>query len=235
MKLNPLKRVLHRNLLKKTVQTSLVLISLLSMTSCLEIIEEITFRGNGSGQFSLTVNLSQSQTKLKTLMTLDSINGFKVPSQKYITEETQKIASWLENEKGLSNVTPVLDFEKFVFSISCDFDKIENFDKGVLKIAQQYDKQGRLFQMNNFTFMDKIFKRKIPFSIANDYQNLKAQQKQILEEGEYIAIYRFPNPVKKQTNPDCKISKNGSATMLRYKLMDIATGHKSIENTIILE
>lgn len=207
----------------------------LPMTSCLEIIEEITFYENGSGKFSLTVNLSQSQTKLKTLMTLDSINGFKVPSQKFITEETQKITNWLESEQGISNVTPHLDFEKFIFSMSCDFDKIENFDKGVLKIVQRYDKQSRIFQLNNFMFSGNKFKRNIPYNISNDYQKIKQQQKEILEEGEFIAIYRFPQAVQKVTNPDCKVSKNGSATMLRYKLMEIATGNKSIENTIMLE
>ena len=46
-----------------------------TLSSCFQIIEEITMRNDGTGDVLLTINLSQSKTKVATVMLLDSVQG----------------------------------------------------------------------------------------------------------------------------------------------------------------
>ena len=54
-----------------------------SFTSCFEIVEEVTLKKDGSGEMSFSINLSQSKTKLNSIMLMDSINGYKVPKKSH--------------------------------------------------------------------------------------------------------------------------------------------------------
>ena len=55
-------------------------------TSCFELVEELTLNENGSGEYEFTANLSQSKTKLKSIMLMDKVNGYEVPSQEKIKQ-----------------------------------------------------------------------------------------------------------------------------------------------------
>lgn len=63
----------------------IVLIPFLS--SCFEVIEEIALKNDGTGDVVLTINLSQSKTKVASVMLLDSVQGYKVPSKQKIQQE----------------------------------------------------------------------------------------------------------------------------------------------------
>nr|BFF39643.1 hypothetical protein BACY1_14480 [Tenacibaculum mesophilum] len=65
-------------------------ISILLFTSCFEFVEEVSFNKDGSGSAVLTINLSKSKTKLASIMLLDSINGYKVPSKVTIRKKYKK-------------------------------------------------------------------------------------------------------------------------------------------------
>ncbi|MEC3880624.1 hypothetical protein [Parapedobacter sp. 10938] len=56
-------------------------------SSCFQLIKEMTVNSDGSGTFALTANLSQSRSKLASVMLLDSINGHKVPSKPDVRKE----------------------------------------------------------------------------------------------------------------------------------------------------
>src|SRR5947207_3309315 len=105
----------------------LILISLIIFccTSCIEIIEELNVKTGGHGNYRLTVNMSQSKTKLSTITKLDSIDGFKIPGKIQIDENLNELQSVLSNTKGINHVLMKRDHENFIYELAFEFENIE--------------------------------------------------------------------------------------------------------------
>ena len=108
---------------------SIILLCLIT-TSCLEILDDITFNIDGSGTFKYTVNLSSSQVKLNSILALDSIDGKKVPSVNEIQEKIEVFAASLSTQEGISNVYIDTNYQQFIFKIQCDFSNVMNLQRG---------------------------------------------------------------------------------------------------------
>ncbi|KAG1647941.1 hypothetical protein GQR58_030216 [Nymphon striatum] len=72
--------------------------------------------------------MSKSKTKLASLMLLDSINGYKVPSEDDINEVLKDALLHLEKSEGISNIKQTKDFKNYIFTIACDFKNIESIN-----------------------------------------------------------------------------------------------------------
>src|SRR3982750_2374922 len=83
-------------------------------SSCFEVIEEISMRNDGTGDVVLTINLSQSRTKVASVMLLDSVQGYKVPSKQKIQQELSEAVAYLKKSEGISNVKSSSDFNSYI-------------------------------------------------------------------------------------------------------------------------
>ena len=63
------------------------LVVFFTMSSCIEIIDDLTFKSDGSGTFKYTLNLSASKLKVNSILALDSLDGKKVPSIQEIKDK----------------------------------------------------------------------------------------------------------------------------------------------------
>ena len=90
-------------------------------TGCFEIREEVNMNSDGSGQLTLTVNMSESKTNLASYMKMDEVQGMEVPTKEEIEAEIERVKRALANSKGISNVSSSSDFENFIFKIKGDF------------------------------------------------------------------------------------------------------------------
>jgi hypothetical protein len=54
---------------------------LFSFTSCIEIIDDVTVKNDGSGSMKYTINLSASKVKINTILALDSLDHPKNENQ----------------------------------------------------------------------------------------------------------------------------------------------------------
>src|SRR5690606_34266997 len=97
-------------------------------SSCFQLIEEITVNTDGSGTLALTANLSQSRSKLASVMLLDSVNGYKVPSKKEIREELEEVSNTLRAIEGISKVSHTVDFENYILNIRFSFKNVANLN-----------------------------------------------------------------------------------------------------------
>jgi hypothetical protein len=70
------------------------------LTSCIELIDDITINSDGSGKLKYSINLSSSKTECNSLILLDSLNGYKVP--KYLDANGTEI-------KGVIHVKDLFD------------------------------------------------------------------------------------------------------------------------------
>ncbi|CAM1349172.1 hypothetical protein [Tenacibaculum insulae] len=216
-------------------QVLLLAIPLLLFTSCFEFIEEISFNKDGSGTAMLTINLSKSKTKLASIMLLDSVNGYKVPSQKTITQELHKIVKKIKATKGICNVKNTLNFNEFIVTVSCDFDTVDALNTVLLAFSSKKEALA-IKNHKHFTYnkMDKTFIRSHHFNIGKAFQKTKMKDRKVFETATYTGVYRFKSAVKSSENKLAKISKNKQAVMLRVKAQDIITNKQTIKNKIQL-
>ncbi|MFL5730197.1 MAG: hypothetical protein ACJ75J_11985 [Cytophagaceae bacterium] len=201
-------------------------------TSCIELIEEVSLKATGSGTYRLTLNMSQSKTKLSTLIKLDTVDGVKVPKISRINELLDELKSVLSNTKGISNVQISRDHENFIYEVSFHFENTDLLDKAVKSTIRTFDKKNRIPDVSNFYYDNITFKR---YSYE-DYQQINVRQKErfneLLTKSTFTGIYKFEKPVKTSSNPNSKISKSKTAVFFQSNFMDLMNKQKSYANTI---
>lgn len=212
------------------------IISLFLFTSCFEFVEEISFNKDGSGTAIFTMNLSKSKTKIAAILLLDSINGYKIPSKNSIKNKSSEIVKKIKATKGIHNVKNTLNFEEFIVTVSCSFDRVEALNtvlstfsskKEVLAIKKQ--------QHFSYNKISKIVKRSHHFNIGKEFQKTKLKDRQIFKTATYTSVYRFEIPIKSCTNKLAKLSKSKKVVFLRVNAQDIISNKQTIKNNIKLE
>jgi hypothetical protein len=213
----------------------LSIISLFLFTSCFEFVEEISFNKDGSGSATLTINLSKSKTKIASIMLLDSVNGYKIPSKATIKNKLSEIVQKIKTTKGIHNVKNTLNFDEFIVTVSCDFDTVDALNTVLSTFSSK--KQALAIKKNkHFTYnkTSKTFIRSHHFNIGKEFQNTKMKDREVFETATYTGVYRFEIPVESCTNEQAKISGSRKAVMLRVKAQDIITNKQTIKNKIQL-
>lgn len=226
-------------MLRKTISYICLIACVSFCTSCFDILEEINLNKDGSGTMLVTLNMSKSKTKLASIMLLDSVNGYRVPSEDDMNEAMKDFVTHLEEREGISNIKKTKDFDNYIFTIACDFAQVDNIN-GIFRelIRKQNKNGGTRFTTKNFSFNSetKTFQRDFTYdpSIKKSFATLNKEDQKIFDEANYTCIYRFNETVKSVTNKDAKIAPNKKAVMLRIEAMSFISGEKSIQNKIQL-
>lgn len=220
----------------KRVPLFFSLLIVLLFTSCFEFIEEVTFNKDGSGSTILTLNLSKSKSKIASIMLLDSINGYKVPSETLVREKVNELVAKVKKVKGVRNVNTTLNFEEYIITLSCDFDNVDVLNTVIANFSSKKDamiiNKHKHFKFNE---KEKTFIRSHHFNFEKEIAKAKMEDRKILKNASYTSIYRFDSPVKTFKNKEAKISKNKKAILLKLNAQDIITSQKTIKNYIQLE
>ena len=214
----------------------LIILFYTTLSACFQVIEDVTVQSDGSGTMTLTANLSQSRTKLASVLLLDSVNGYKVPSQKDIQGKLAELANTLSEIPGISQVTHQVNFDTFIAVIKFRFEKVSDLNTVMatafkeLKVpsgnsnAYTYNPQKGVFE-RDYTYMPKA---------KEAFDKLKAADQAIFENAIYTSIYRFQKPVRAITNQDAKRSGSQKAVMLQTPIMGLIQGTQSLSNQIQL-
>lgn len=185
---------------------------------------------------TVTANLSQSKTKLASVMLLDSVNGYKVPDKAQIQRELAEAATVLKKTPGISGVTHRLDFDNFIASISFSFENVDDLNHISKIIYQKLKIKPTGKSLYNYDLGKRIFSRNYTYAIEakNAYVKLKEADKQIFKNASYTSIYRFDGAVKQLSNKQAKLSGTKKAVMLRTAILDLINGNTNITNHIEL-
>lgn len=222
-------------LIRKALILCLTLMPLL-LTSCFEVIEDVTIKKDGSGNMLLTLNFSQSRTKLAAIMMMDSIQGHKVPDRTEITEQLQQVADWLRTVKGISNISQSTDFNDYVATIRFSFRQVSDINNITSKILEQYKVKTKLSATYAYDQQNVKFTRHYNYSneVKEQFDKLKERDKDILRAANYISIFRFEDAIESFSNQGAKLSRNQHALMQRFPLSDLVSGKADISNQIQL-
>jgi hypothetical protein len=218
------------------VRTFILLSSMVFLfSSCFQVIEEITMKSNGSGDMQLTFNLSQSKSKLASIMLLDSINGYKVPGEKDIRQYMNETVDFLKKSNGISNVKQSVDLKNYIFSVSFSFKDVSNINGITQKLMSKQKNKG---PGNTYSFdpASGSFKRGYTYStqMKKAYNDLKSKDREVFKTAGFTSIFRFEKMIASSSNKAAKISPSGKAIMLKASALDLINGTSNISNQVQL-
>ena len=222
--------------LKQFYKLLLFIILVPILSSCFEVVEEITLKNDGTGDVVLTINLSQSKTKVASVMLLDSVQGYKVPSKQKIQQELNEAVAYLKKSEGITNVKSTSDFTNYIATISFSFKDVSNINNITKNILAQQKIKATNTSSYSYNRAAKTFSRKYqPVGTAkSEFNKLKSKDKAVFNGATYTSIYRFESVVTSTTNPASNVSKSKKAVMLKAGIMDLINGKINVSNTIQL-
>lgn len=208
-------------------------------TGCFELIEDLSFNEDGSGSYKLTLNLSASSMRVKSVLAMDSLRGRNVPSQQEIEQQLHDYADQLAYKPGIRKAEVAVNHSDLIVKVHIDFDDISALQKGISSLSNDttyQNKYSNLFE-NWFEYDgSQLTRNKIEFSDQKWKQRLKEDDDyHKLREAKCVFIHRFPRQVQDTSNPAMKISKDGKNTMLQVNTKAVIENDKSMSYQIKLK
>jgi hypothetical protein len=219
-------------ILPRTLRPLFLLLLLVpALSGCFEIVEQVTVKQDGSGEFSWVANMSQSQDNLRGLLARDTLFGKPVPKQADISARLNEAKAKLAAMPGISQVAVEQDFQHFVFKVSCRFSSVAALDAALANTLQGMDKKGREVPKGNFKYDGKSFVRTVAYDYQPDLGVAQAQAQDVMRQATFTSIYRFEKPVSAVKNAKSKVSPSKTAVMLKVSVLE-ALQQRAFENTI---
>ena len=213
----------------------LLLTCILLLQSCFEIIEQVFVKDDGSGNFELVLNMSKSKTKINSIMKMKKVNGHDVPGKEEITKKVSELEKTIQQTPGISIVKTSLDFDNYIATLSCSFNKVSSLNAAVKNIGNKEKHQSPALEKSyDYDAAGKLFSRLNKFALKEEYNKMSNADREIFATANYTSIFRFISDVAATSNKESKVSGNKKAVMLTINALDIITGKKSIENKINL-
>jgi len=224
--------------MRKLIQSTLLLLFLVSFTSCFEVREEVKMNADGSGSVNLTIDLSQSKNNLTNYMKAGEVNGQKIPSQVELEMELLKLKNVISAIPGMSNVNLKKDFKEFVFNLTGDFKDVKTLNSAINTATSTMNKTPfPIKKFKHFDFEDGTFARLFEYTnnkffTKTEYDGMAAVPRLLMESARVVSIYRFEKPVKNVSNKKAKLSPSKKAVMLEGNIAEFAKGETSLANEI---
>lgn len=212
-----------------------LLLCILFLTSCFNIVEEVSLEKDGSGHLQTTINMNEMMSMLSNLLP-DSLKK-EIDLDKITAGNTDKY----KNIKGISNVK-IQNDDAYVYKFGFDFEDVDALNRMLdmnqsinnplnSTIGTQYKIKKKKFYRSTFYNQEKDS----PFSKEGiDMEQIKSLFK-VIQAPTYKLVYNFPKRVKKVKVKDEKVnwSKEGKTVTLEYNLLDfLEKNGKVIEHQI---
>jgi hypothetical protein len=207
-----------------------------AMVSCVDIVDDIYIKSDGTGTFKYSVNLSASKVKVNSILALDSLDGRKVPSIPEIKEKINHYKEIFSQKDGISNVKVESDFTNFIFRFQCDFASVTHLQNALkeLVLEESKNKNFKDLETNWLVLEMNRLTRSVPSMTTDFTSKLKKEDAEALKTGKYLCISRFEKLVEKVENPAALISPNKQAVMIKTTPYALIQNLKLLENTIYL-
>lgn len=230
----------------------------LSLTSCLNIIEEINLKEDGSGSYQITFDLNglyhvSSFEAIMQDLTWGESYGFQdryvridtvIPFGELIVNNREDFARPEFWEKVSMHTKFDMDQNVLFFEIKMDFDDLSDIDYFYqdftkIKSANNSPEMAGLNSIEPIRLMgEKLFELEkntlIRFPIKPKNEKIDQDQMQFLKQfipnSTYKTIYHLPGKVKKSTVKNGIIT--GNTLIAEYPLLDIYEGETNLDGEI---
>ncbi len=214
----------------------LVSLFLFCLSSCIEIIDDLSFNADGSGTFKYNVNLSSSKVKINSVLALDSLDGKKVPSISEIENKINTVINSFKTKEGISDVTFESNYSDYIFKITCDFNSLNALQNAIRSVVKEESKNRTMPELNHnwLSYSEENFTRSVPKLTTKKISDIKSEDRELLKQGSYTSITRFYRPIDNFSNENGKISKSQKAIMVRSNIHSLIQNPNLLDNSINL-
>ncbi|MBX2893064.1 MAG: hypothetical protein KF734_19295 [Saprospiraceae bacterium] len=209
----------------------------MALTGCLHIIEEVTFKDKGNGNYSMTLDMSEMKGMMDMFkgMASDSTENEDAPamednSMAQMGQEISGVASTLKGIQGITNVVEINDTASFKFGYSFDFAdiaalnralKVVNKDKYDSKVDEVFKFNGKNFERLSAGDMGAEIKKALSESEDEGGEDSMDMMKMMFADMSYKQIYHFPDrEIKKSSNDLTQLSNNNHTLTITLKPFD---------------
>lgn len=209
---------------------------LLTLTSCIELIDDLTLNSDGSGKFKYTINLSSSKPEVTSLLALDSIDGHRVPKVSEIKLQISQFEKQMLSQPGILNVNIESDWQNYIFKFSCDFDNLDNLQNALRNSVDNMNLNGyKLYYESNWiNWSGTYLTRDIPNLVTDQLFNSKYIKEEELKFAKYTTISRFDKEITRFDNNLTILSKNKKAAMIQTDLHSLIINPNKLDDKIFI-
>ena len=206
--------------MKKMVLLSIYLL----LTGCFEITEKIRHNSDQSGDYSLTVDFSDSWFKTKSAMMLQEVDGVAIPNEADIKSKLNQFKTEASKIKGITGVNTSHDFRNYIFKINFSYNSIDALNR----VMNTIDKKS---SMVHFKGLGGKFERIASYPLPKNLIK-NDDKKEDLLKANIIAVYTFDKEVSGIQNPDSKLSKSKKTVFLKQNIWSVLNNNKLMNNSI---
>lgn len=210
----------------------LLILPLFLLSSCVELIDDLTLNNDGSGVLKLSINLSKSKLEINSILALDSLNGHRVPKIGEIKDKIAYYRSELEKKDGIKSVDVFENTDDYIFKFNIAFDNVEKLETAVKQIVSEENSSWVDFNFDWIKWENHTLTRnnlKIPES---QLKKLKYEDVQKLKQGTYTSITRFEDPILEYSNKSSILTPNKRNLMIRMSAYNLAENTQLVQNII---
>jgi len=223
-------------MMMKVIKSLALLIVFLMLTSCFDIIEKVSLKSDGRGEYAVILNASKSKTRLQSISKMETVNGKKVPKKAEIDKKLNDAAAIFKTVPGISNVKTSFDAENYIIKLSCNFSKIENINAGLQQLKAK-NVIGKMVptQLYSYNPAAKVLIRNKLGAFKNEYEKLDKTEKDVIANATYTSIIQLERMIKLQSSNAYAISPNKKALKLDGTIQDFVNQKKQVQNTVQLQ
>jgi len=205
----------------------LIIILSVTLTSCIEIIEEITLNKDQSGSISYSLETNELGYLLNNFTNL-----FDVSIENHLKDKFEELASGLKNKQGINNVDLSIDKRSGSYGLMCDFSNSKDFNSALYEI---FGYKKNLFTPGYIKVSKHKFKRINFAPWVKKYfekEDIQIPAEEVLEMITYKTIINLPDEVKSVKNKTTKLSNNRKTVTQSYKAIDIINNKANVRSRI---
>ena len=205
----------------------LIIILSVSLTSCIEIIEEITLNEDQSGSLSYRLETNELGSLLNNFTNL-----FDVSIENHLKGKIEELASSLKNKQGIKNVNFSIDKKSGSYGLMCDFSNSKDFNSALYEI---FGYKKNLFTPGYIKVSKHKFKR-INFApwVKKYFENedIQIPSEEILDMITFKTIINLHEEVKNMKNKTTRLSNSRKTVTQSYKAIDIINNKVNVKSRI---
>jgi len=218
----------------KKVQFIVLFLLALTQVSCFEIVEQINLKNDGSGTFKYTLNFNQSASHIKSILVLDEVEGYKVPTLYMIKTKFNTLGQKSMEINGITDVKTESNFNDYIFTYSCHFDNIEQMNV-VIDTLSKAKKTSQSINYYSYAKSTMVFTRTGDDLLKSYYEKLPEKQKAIFNGATFTSVCKFENQIKSQTNTNTLVSANKKAILHKTDIISLIRNGKLINKKVYLQ
>lgn len=183
------------------------------LSSCYELLEEYKIQPDGSGTYGLTLNASQSKSRLERFLAQDSVGRTNIPSKKEIEQIIHDNAYAFDSCQGVFLSQYNCDLNNYIIKLTFSFSSTSTLNDAFFSV---YGNRNIQFENDGTSMSRKI----TPEQITRFKKSIGPFKYTDLGTGRIKSITSYHKPLSNCSCPITKVSKERISSFTDLSLLE---------------